>query len=184
MIIRIGYDIQFDVPAEVPIVTLLKGASLARTRFGGTRHRARRTADSRSRVFWIRLGIEVFAFWRKAGPIRFHNSTLIRDSGQADEQGVTAQEIPVQELPYDVLPFLMSSRYCEVDLLLNTATELFASTPRGWGRVRAICDVGAQQRDVRLQVRERDPNGAGRVHGADRGVPRFSASGDHILPRR
>ena len=34
----------------------------------------------------------------------------------------------------------MNSRYCEVDLLSNTASELFWNAPRGWKRVQAVCD--------------------------------------------
>lgn len=139
MIIRIGYDIQFDVPAEVPIVTLLN-VHPSRERDLVEPDIVRVEPQIPVQSFLDSFGNRSVRVLAKAGPIRFHNSTLIRDSGQADEQGVTALEIPVQELPYDVLPFLMSSRYCEVDLLLNTATELFASTPRGWGRVRAICE--------------------------------------------
>ena len=33
----------------------------------------------------------------------------------------------------------MNSRYCEVDLLSNTAAELFWNAPRGWERVQAVC---------------------------------------------
>ena len=39
-----------------------------------------------------------------------------------------------------MLRYLLASRYCEVDLLLDAATELFGNSPRGWGRVQAICD--------------------------------------------
>ena len=34
----------------------------------------------------------------------------------------------------------MASRFCEVDLLSPLAVELFGDVPRGWGRVKAICD--------------------------------------------
>jgi transglutaminase-like putative cysteine protease len=34
----------------------------------------------------------------------------------------------------------MNSRYCEVDLLSSTAGELFWEAPRGWQRVKAVCD--------------------------------------------
>ena len=74
------------------------------------------------------------------GNLRFHNTTLIRDSGVPDPQAFDAEEVPVQKLPTDILLFLMSSRYCEVDLVVNTAVELFGNSPRGWGRVMAICD--------------------------------------------
>jgi len=34
----------------------------------------------------------------------------------------------------------LSSRYCEVDLLSNTAAQLFGNMRPGWQRVQAICD--------------------------------------------
>lgn len=139
MIIRVGYDIQFNVPAEVPIVTLLN-VHPSRERDLVELDVVRVEPQLPFESFLDSFGNRSVRVLANAGPIRFHNSTLIRDSGQPDEQGFGAEEIPVQRLPYDVLPFLMSSRYCEVDLLLNTATELFASTPRGWERVRAVCE--------------------------------------------
>ncbi len=36
--------------------------------------------------------------------------------------------------------FLLGSRYCETDLLSDTAWSLFGSVPPGWARVQAICD--------------------------------------------
>lgn len=44
------------------------------------------------------------------------------------------------ELPFEVLPYLMSSRYCEVDRLSEIAWSLFGHTPTGWARVQAVCD--------------------------------------------
>jgi transglutaminase-like putative cysteine protease len=39
-----------------------------------------------------------------------------------------------------VLRFLLASRYCETDLLTNTAFQMFGNTTPGWPRVQAICD--------------------------------------------
>ena len=36
--------------------------------------------------------------------------------------------------------FLLASRYCEVDLLSNTAVELFGDITPGWQSVQSICD--------------------------------------------
>ena len=47
---------------------------------------------------------------------------------------------PVQDLPLDVLPFLLGSRYCEVEKLNETAWQLFGATPVGWPRVQAVND--------------------------------------------
>jgi transglutaminase-like putative cysteine protease len=138
MIIRIGYDIQFDVPAQVPIVTLLN-VHPSREHDLVEPDVLRTEPEIPVEIFADSFGNKSARVLASPGKLRFHNSTLIRDSGLLDEQGFDAQEIPVQDLPHEVLPFLMSSRYCEVDLLLNTATELFAGTPRGWARVRAIC---------------------------------------------
>jgi transglutaminase-like putative cysteine protease len=75
-----------------------------------------------------------------AGRLRLSNSTVIEDSGDPDAIKPDAAEMPVDELPSETLRYLLPSRFCEVDLLSNTAVELFGSTPRGWGRVQAICD--------------------------------------------
>jgi transglutaminase-like putative cysteine protease len=138
MIIRIGYDIQFDLLAEAPIVTLLNvhpsrekdliGPDIVQTE-----------PETPIEMFIDAFGNKSARAVAQPGRIRFHNSTLIRDSGELDEQGFAAPEIPVQDLPPEVLLYLMSSRYCEVDLLLNTAAELFGDSPRGWERVQAIC---------------------------------------------
>src|SRR5207302_1063843 len=57
-----------------------------------------------------------------------------------DEVGLNARQDPVQELPVETLPFLLVSRYCEVDLLSDLAWNLFGQTPEGWPRVQAVCD--------------------------------------------
>jgi transglutaminase-like putative cysteine protease len=47
---------------------------------------------------------------------------------------------PVESLPVDCLQFLLGSRYCETDLLSDTAWRLFSGVPAGRARVLAICD--------------------------------------------
>jgi len=46
----------------------------------------------------------------------------------------------VDELPEEALVFLLGSRYCETDLLSETAWHLFSGTAPGYARVRKICD--------------------------------------------
>jgi len=79
-------------------------------------------------------------FAAQEGELRLSNSTLIRDSGEPDKQDFQAREVPVQEVPTETLPYLMNSRYCEVDLLSPVAAQLFGGIPHGYGRVQAICD--------------------------------------------
>jgi transglutaminase-like putative cysteine protease len=88
---------------------------------------------------------DIFGNWcnrfvAPAGEIALRTEAVIRDSGKWDEFDRTAQQVLIQDLPSDTLQFLLGSRYCETDLLLDTAWSLFKDTPLGWGRVQAICD--------------------------------------------
>jgi len=75
-----------------------------------------------------------------AGRMRITADALINDTGCADDVNLGAQQHAVQDLPEETLVFLLGSRYCETDLLSETAWRLFGHTPLGWGRVQAICD--------------------------------------------
>jgi transglutaminase-like putative cysteine protease len=76
----------------------------------------------------------------RAGQLRLTTDAVVEDSGQPDEVGYEAGQDTVQDLPQDTLLFLLGSRYCETDLLSETAWQLFGSTGPGYTRVQAICD--------------------------------------------
>jgi transglutaminase-like putative cysteine protease len=46
----------------------------------------------------------------------------------------------IEDLPAELLHWLLPSRLCESDSLMDTAWEMFAHTPRGVQRVAAVCD--------------------------------------------
>ena len=61
----------------------------------------------------------------------------------------------VEDLPDDVLVYLLGSRYCDTDRLIETwPGRCSAGTAPGWARVQAICDYVHDQLDVRLPARE------------------------------
>jgi transglutaminase-like putative cysteine protease len=138
MLIRLGYDMLFDAPAEVPIVTLL---NVRPDRVPDLREPdiLKTDPDVDIEKYEDTFGNVCCRLVAPPGKIRLHNSTLIQDSGLPDAEGFDAQEHHVEHLPHEVLPYLMNSRYCEVDLLSNTASELFGHLPKGWQRVRAVC---------------------------------------------
>ncbi len=74
------------------------------------------------------------------GPLRLWDDMVVEDSGQLDAAAPWARQHPAQELPSETLHFLLGSRYCEVDRLMEIAWDLFKGTPAGWGRVQAVCD--------------------------------------------
>lgn len=139
MLIRLGYDITFEVPARVPIIAMLK---VHPSRSHDLRDPDQLRLDPHVEIDWYfdSFGNHCGRFVAQPGTIRLWNSTLIQDSGELDAQNPNARELPVEDLPADTLRYLLGSRYCEVDLLSNTAVELFGCVPPGWQRVQAICD--------------------------------------------
>ena len=75
-----------------------------------------------------------------AGRMDAFTDALVADSGLPDVVESAARECEVAELPHDALVFLLASRYCETERLMNTAWSRFGKTQPGWPRVQAICD--------------------------------------------
>ena len=65
-----------------------------------------------------------------AGRLILRDDLIVEDDGQPDLVAPDARQIPVQDLPPDVLVYLLSSRYCEVDRLTDIAWRLFGPHPR------------------------------------------------------
>ena len=139
MFIRIGYDIQFDVPSPTPMMMLLRVHPSVEPRL------------VRPEALGIEPAVEIVDFddefgnrsrriLAPAGTLRLSNDAVVEDDGLPDPVAADAREIPVHELPTDVMEFLLASRYCEVDRLSEAAWDLFSKTPRGWDRVQAIVD--------------------------------------------
>ena len=139
MLLRIGYDIQFDFPASVAMVALLH-VHPSRSADLRAPDDLRTEPAIATDPYIDSFGNRCTRFLAPKGLIRLTNSTLIYDSGLPDPFRPDAREVPVQDLPHDVLKYLINSRYCEVDRFSAIALELFGGTPPGWSRVQAVCD--------------------------------------------
>jgi transglutaminase-like putative cysteine protease len=139
MLIRLGYDIRFDVVTPVPIVAMLNVHPSRRSDLQEA-DRLQTDPPAATADYEDSFGNICTRFVAPSGTVRLSNSTLIRDSGAPDAVDRDAREVPVEELPAGVLRYLMASRFCEVDLLSHTAVELFGGAPRGWPRVQAVLD--------------------------------------------
>ena len=139
MLIRLGYDIQFGLPLDVPFLGMV---NVHPSRSQDLRESDTLTVEPATSItsYTDSFGNLCTRFVGQQGSVRLYNSTLIEDSGAPDPVSTFATETPVNELPPEILVYLLPSRYCEVDLLSNTAIQLFAGAPRGWQRVQAICD--------------------------------------------
>jgi transglutaminase-like putative cysteine protease len=139
MLIRLGFDIEFEIPAPVAMIALFH---VHQTRSADLREpdEPRLTPSVPIEEYQDSFGNVCTRFVAPAGKLQLYNSTLIEDSGEPDPLSPQARQLPVQELPPEALRFLLASRYCEVDRLLDVAGNLFGNSPPGWARVQAICD--------------------------------------------
>ena len=139
MMLRLGYDIQFEIPSPVAMVALL---NVHPSRAADLRapDELRLEPDTQVESFMDSFGNRCTRFVAPQGTVRLSNSTLLQDPGFADQVNYNARELPVQELPNHILRYLLNSRYCEVDRFSMIASELFGGVSPGWGRVQAICD--------------------------------------------
>src|SRR5881628_3409260 len=139
MLIRLGYELVFEYPVATPMLLLLyvhpsRATTLQRP------DRVHTDPEVPVEEFIDSHGNRCGRLVAPAGTLRLWGDTLVEDGGAPDPAFPDAVQHPVQELPPEVLPFLLPSRYCEVDLLAEAAWQLFGSAPTGWGRVQAVCD--------------------------------------------
>ena len=139
MLIRVGYDIRFEVPQAVSFLALLR---VHPSRQSDLETPDPPALDPRIAVdeFLDSFGNLCSRFLAPEGTLSLSLNTVIRDSGEPDPMSPNAGETPIQDLPPETLIYLMSSRYCEVDLMGPTALDLFGGVAPGWPRVQAICD--------------------------------------------
>jgi transglutaminase-like putative cysteine protease len=139
MMLRLGYDIQFQILSPVAIMALL---NVHPSRAADLRAPDELRVEPETQVesFMDSFGNRCTRFVAQQGALRLSNSTLLHDAGFADQVRPDARELPVQELPYHILGYLLNSRYCEVDRFSMIASELFGNISPGWGRVQAICN--------------------------------------------
>ena len=139
MLIRVGYDIQFQIPTEVALVALLN--------VHPSRNQDLLEPDELQTEPALPVSYYTDTFGNRCarlvappGLLKLKNSTLVRCPDDPDEVNWAAREMPVGQLPDEVLIYLLNSRYCEVDRLSKIAIELFGHIAPGWGRVQAVCD--------------------------------------------
>jgi transglutaminase-like putative cysteine protease len=139
MQLRIGYELIYSFPQPTPIILVV---NVHDSRASDLVVPDRLTVEPSIPIspYCDAFGNRCHRVLAPAGRLRLTADGVIRDSGQPDEVVSAAGQDSVQDLPEEVLVFLLGSRYCETDLLSQTAWQLFGGTPPGYPRVQAICD--------------------------------------------
>ena len=139
MQIKVGYELIYDCPQPTPMLLVL---NIHYSRASDIVIPDYVTTFPAVPVGAYRDG---FGNWcsritAPAGRIIIAGSGVVRDGGVPDPVVPDARQHAIEELPEETLTFLLSSRFCETELLSTIAWELFGKTPPGWPRVQAVCD--------------------------------------------
>ena len=139
MQMRIGYEIIYDCPQPTPMILML---NIHYTRVSDVVIPDHLITTPTVPMTAYR---DTFGNWctrivAPKGVIRFTTDAIVNITGNSDVVVGTAQQHAVQDLPEETLMFLLGSRYCETDLMSETAWGLFNNAPTGWWRVQTICD--------------------------------------------
>ncbi len=170
MKLRVGYELQYHFPQPTPVIMML---SVHYTRVSDLERPDHIVIGPSVPIAGYRDG---FGNWcsrilAPAGAMRISTDTVINDTGLPDRLVPDAGQIPVQDLPQETLVFLLASRFCDSDRLLDLAWTLFGQAKPGWGRVQAICDY-VHERIVFNYEHARVTRSASEAYEEKRGVCR------------
>ena len=139
MKIRFGYQLEFTCPQPTPMILMLH-AHPSRIHDLIRPDNMRLDPHIPIRIYHDSFGNTCTRIEAPAGRIALSTDAVISDSGLPDPVFPLAQEHPVNALPEDTLVYLLGSRYCETEELMDDAWRLFGQVKPGWQRVQAICD--------------------------------------------
>jgi transglutaminase-like putative cysteine protease len=126
--IRVGYELVYECPQPTPMVLML---NVHYSRVSDLIAPDHLITDPALPIAAYR---DSFGNWcsrivAPAGMTRITSDAIVRDSGVPDPVVATARQTPIAELPGEALIFLLGSRYCETELLMPIAWNLFGHTP-------------------------------------------------------
>jgi transglutaminase-like putative cysteine protease len=138
MLIKIGYELIFNLPAPASMLLMLYTHP---SREADLREPQKILTEPALPIeqYIDSFGNRMGRLAAPAGRIRLTYDNLVRDSGLPDAVSPQARQLNAAEAPPEVMQFLLASRYCEVDRMGDIAWQLFSSTPPGWPRVQAVC---------------------------------------------
>ncbi len=139
MRLRAGCEFTYHFPQATPCLLVL---SIHRSRVGDLEGDDRIRTSPAVPVAGYRDG---FGNWcsrlvAPPGTVRLSTDVVVRDSGKPDTVSPDAGQVAIERVPDDALEFLLASRFCESDRMLDRAWELFGGAPPGYRRVQAVCD--------------------------------------------
>ncbi len=146
MLIRNEFVIEFQLPQSAAMIGLLRlHPSLDSRVMFPEQLLVEEVAGETTKTIAVNEYLDSFGnrcsrFLAPAGKLRLSGESLVITEATIDPICISAKQHPVEELPAEVLQFLLSSRYCQVDQLSLVAGDLFGHTTPGWARAIWIRD--------------------------------------------
>lgn len=143
MLIKLGYELVFDIPAPVTTLMMLY---VHPDKAHVLRYPEKLVIEPDVPVHDYRdaFGNRVARIVAPAGKLRLYYDNVAADSGEPEPSIEGAVLHPPDDLPDDTLQYLLPSRYCEVDRMSDQAWQMFGQTPPTWERVKAVVDWAHQ----------------------------------------
>ena len=142
--LRIGYELDYDFPQPTPLILML---NVHFSRFSDlvTPDYMRIQPSVPISAYRDSFGNWCTRLLAPQGPMRITADAVISDSGVPESFDRSAGQVQVERLPEEAIVFLLPSRFCDSDRLLDLAWQLFGHTQPGAPRVQAICDFVNQR---------------------------------------
>jgi transglutaminase-like putative cysteine protease len=150
VLIKSGYDIQFNLLQPTPMVAMLHvHPSIEPMLTTPDRFTVEHIGPVELGGIAVELPVEEYLdsygnrcsrFLAPEGALRLSGGNIVVSADQPELQGFGAELAPADKLPYETLLFLLASRYCEVDRFGGIAHDLFAHMGKGWALAAAIRD--------------------------------------------
>ncbi len=147
MLIRNTFDIRFFMPCDTAMIALLHLDPSHDTQLRSADELVVEHVNTNGvaqfitpRQYTDGFGNRCERFIAPWGSLKLTTNSLVEIPDTQDAQPWPAEQHPIDDLPSDVLQFLLSSRYCEVDRFAGIASDLFGSVGRGFVLAAAIRD--------------------------------------------
>lgn len=146
MLIQNEFDIQFELPCDTAMIALLHLHPSMQGQLRSSDDLSVEHVDSNTTrsilptSYTDSFGNRCARFTAPAGALRLSGRSLVEVLDLVDWQAFDAEQHPIADLPDEVLQFLLSSRYCEVDRFNGISTDLFGYLGRGWALAAGIRD--------------------------------------------
>ncbi|MDU8946699.1 transglutaminase-like domain-containing protein [Ovoidimarina sediminis] len=139
MLIRFGFEIEIETAEPVPMLLALSTRPELADDIVFERE-IQFSDELPTNTYLDRFGNRITRLVAPGGQLAIRSDGLIDANDAFDFQDLSARQIPIPDLPDEVLQFLVASRYCDSDNLINDAWQLFKEVPEGGRRVQAITD--------------------------------------------